>query len=166
MESCTGRSKRAVKENVQLMSSCACSQKANRDLMQSLKSCTDAMITTTNCITTISFSSCAEIKSNNSGSVSGNYQLYINNKIVTVYCHMGTLCGIDGGWTRLGNLDMTQPSSTCPSSLQLITQSNTRFCTKNKVGCQSIEAWLNARTLLQVFFFLFIYSCDYFRLQH
>ena len=136
MESCTGRSKRAVNENVQLMSSCACAQKANRDLMQSLKSCTDAMMTTSSCIA--SFSSCAEIKSYNPGSASGNYQLYINNKSVTVYCHMGTLCGIDEGWTRLGNLDMTQPSSTCPSSLQLITQSSTKICTKNKAGCKSV----------------------------
>uniref|UniRef100_A0A1X7URE2 GON domain-containing protein n=1 Tax=Amphimedon queenslandica TaxID=400682 RepID=A0A1X7URE2_AMPQE len=138
MESCTSRNKRAVYESVQLMSTCACAQKANRDLMQSLKSCNDAMIKTTSCIRSITYSSCAEIKRNISGSVSGNYQLYIDNKSVTVYCHMGALCGIDGGWTRLGNLDMTQPSSTCPSSLQLITQSKTRFCTKNKAGCQSI----------------------------
>uniref|UniRef100_A0A1X7TSD4 GON domain-containing protein n=1 Tax=Amphimedon queenslandica TaxID=400682 RepID=A0A1X7TSD4_AMPQE len=135
MESCTSRNKRAVYENVQLMSSCACSQKVNSDLIQSLKSCTDAIITTSSCMT---FSSCAEIKSNKPGSVSGNYQLQINNKSVTVYCHMGALCGIDGGWARLGKLDMTQSSSTCPSSLQLITQSNTRICTKNKVGCESI----------------------------
>ena len=136
MESCTGRNKRAVYENVQLMSSCGCSQKVNNDLVQSLKSCTEAMMTTISCKTT--FSSCAEIKSNNPGSASGNYQLHINNKSVTVYCHMEALCGIDGGWTRLGKLDMTRPSSTCPSSLQLISQSNTRICTKNKAGCQSI----------------------------
>ena len=136
MESCTSRNKRAVYENVQLMSSCGCSQKVNSDLIQSLKSCTDAIITTSSCMTT--FSSCAEVKSYNPKSVSGNYQLHINNKSVTVYCHMGALCGIDGGWARLGKLDMTQASSTCPSSLQLITQSNTRICTKNKAGCQSI----------------------------
>uniref|UniRef100_A0A1X7USB7 Thromboxane-A synthase n=1 Tax=Amphimedon queenslandica TaxID=400682 RepID=A0A1X7USB7_AMPQE len=136
MESCTGRNKRAVYESVQLMSTCACAQKANRDLMQSLKSCTDAMMTTTTCLA--SFSSCAEIKSYNPGSASGDYQLYINNKSVTVYCHMGALCGIDGGWTRLGKLDITQPSSTCPTSLQLITQSSTRICTKNQAGCKSI----------------------------
>ena len=136
MESCTSRNKRAVYENVQLMSSCGCSQKVNSDLIQSLKSCTDAIITSSSCMTT--FSSCAEVKSYNPKSVSGNYQLHINDKSVTVYCHMGALCGIDGGWARLGKLDMTQASSTCPSSLQLITQSNTRICTKNKAGCQSI----------------------------
>ena len=33
-----------------------------------------------------------------------------------VYCEMGTICG-SCGWTRVGQLDMTQPGSVCPTTL-------------------------------------------------
>uniref|UniRef100_A0A1X7SQG5 Uncharacterized protein n=1 Tax=Amphimedon queenslandica TaxID=400682 RepID=A0A1X7SQG5_AMPQE len=51
---------------------------------------------------------------------------------------MGTLCGVGGGWTRLGKLDMMVSSAKCPSSLHMVTQSGTRICTKNRAGCNSV----------------------------
>ena len=133
MESCTSRNKRAVEVNMQLMSSCACSDKVNNDLVQSLKSCTDAIVTSSNCKKI--YSSCAEIKQNNPNSASGTYEIVVNNRTLTVYCNMGTLCGVGGGWIRLGKFNVTESSTNCPSQLQLVTQSGTRLCSKNVVGC-------------------------------
>ena len=121
-------------ENMQLMSSSSWS--TNDQLMQSLKSCTDAISAYTTCKKT--YSSCADIKRDNPSSQSGTYQITINNHKIQVYCDMGTLCGIGGGWTRLGKLDMTESSAQCPSSLLMVTQSGTRICTKNRAGCHSI----------------------------
>uniref|UniRef100_A0A1X7UN91 Uncharacterized protein n=1 Tax=Amphimedon queenslandica TaxID=400682 RepID=A0A1X7UN91_AMPQE len=84
------------------------------------------------------YSSCAHIKRENPNSPSGTYLITINNCNTQVYCHMGSLCGIKGGWTRLGKLDMTKKSAKCPSSLCTVTQSGTRICTKNKAGCNSV----------------------------
>ena len=138
METCTSRNKRSVDVNMQLMSSCACSDKVNNDLIQSLKSCTDAIFTSSSCTTKKTYSSCAEIKRHNPRSASGYYSIVANSRNVSVYCHMGTLCGVGGGWTRLGKLDMTVRSSRCPSSLVQNTVSGTRLCTKNAAGCRSV----------------------------
>ena len=127
------RTKRAVEVNMQLMSSCACSDKVNKDLVQSLKSCTDAIVTSSNCKKI--YSSCAEIKQNNPNSASGTYEIVVNNRTLTIYCNMGTLCGVGGGWIRLGKFNVTEISTNCPSQLQLVTQSGTRLCSKNVVGC-------------------------------
>ena len=46
--------------------------------------------------------SCQEIKSKQSNSPSGVYLLATSSgKTNYVYCHMGELCGTEGGWTRL-----------------------------------------------------------------
>ena len=138
METCTSRNKRSVDVNMQLMSSCACSDKVNNDLIQSLKSCTDAIFTSSSCTTKKTYSSCAEIKRHNPRSASGYYSIVANSRNVSVYCHMGTLCGVGGGWARLGKLDMTVGSSRCPSTLVQNTVSGTRLCTKNANNCQSV----------------------------
>ena len=83
-------------------------------------------------------SSCAEIKRDNPSSASGIYSIKPNNRTISVYCHMGTLCGVRGGWTRLRKLNMTVNSTTCPSPLVLKTDSGTRLCTKNANNCQSV----------------------------
>ena len=144
METCTSRNKRSVDVHMQLISSCGCSDKMNNELIKSLKSCTDALFTSSSCTHTISrkkvkaYSSCAEIKRDKPRSASGYYKILVNNRNVSVYCHMGTLCGVGGGWTRLGKLDMTISSTRCPSTLILNTVSGTRLCTKNDNKCQSV----------------------------
>ena len=137
METCISRHKKSVDVNMQLMSSCACSGQANSNLIQSLKSCTDAILTSSSC-TSQNYSSCAEIKRYNPSSKSGTYRIVANNRNVNVYCHMGTLCGVGGGWTRLGKLDMTVKSTKCPPSLVQYTVSRIRICTKNAPGCRSV----------------------------
>ena len=51
--------------------------------------------------------SCQEIKNKQPNSPSGVYLLATNDGTQYVYCNMKELCGSEGGWTRLGYLDMT-----------------------------------------------------------
>ena len=46
-----------------------------------------------------------------------------------VYCDMeGSQCDGEGGWTRIGYLNMTQPGATCPTALVLQNYINTEVC--------------------------------------
>ena len=59
-----------------------------------------------------------------------------------VYCDMeGANCGGEGGWTRVFRLNMTDPSSQCPTGFSLTTQNGIRFCTRNNTaaGCTGIS---------------------------
>ena len=58
---------------------------------------------------------------------------------VRVYCDMTRLCGgVTGGWRRVAELDMTNSSHQCPSSLQQRTNSNKRTCGTPSPGCFSV----------------------------
>ena len=69
--------------------------------------------------TTVSHSSCQEVLSNNSSAHSGFYNINLTNgSTVSVYCDMeGVNCDGEGGWTRIGYLNMTEPDATCPDGL-------------------------------------------------
>ena len=59
-----------------------------------------------------------------------------------VYCDMeGANCGGEGGWTRVFRLNMTDPSSQCPTGFSLTTQNGIRFCTRSNTaaGCTGIN---------------------------
>ena len=59
-----------------------------------------------------------------------------------VYCDMeGANCGGEGGWTRVFRLNMTDPSSQCPTGFSLTTQNGIRFCTPSNTaaGCTGIN---------------------------
>ena len=61
-----------------------------------------------------------------------------NGSAVRVYCDMTRLCGgVTGGWRRVAELDMTNSSHQCPSSLQQRTDSNKRTCGIPQ-GCFSV----------------------------
>ena len=53
----------------------------------------------------------------------------------------GANCGGEGGWTRVFRLDMTDPSSQCPTGFSLTTQNGIRFCTRSNTaaGCTGIN---------------------------
>ena len=60
---------------------------------------------------------------------------------VRVYCDMTRSCGeVTGGWRRVAELDMTNSSHQCPSSLQQRNDSNKRTCgmPSNSNGCFSV----------------------------
>ena len=59
-----------------------------------------------------------------------------------VYCDMeGANCGGEGGWTRVFRLDMTDPSSQCPTGFSLTTQNGIRLCIRSNTaaGCTGIN---------------------------
>ena len=65
-------------------------------------------------------SSCSDISQD---SPSGEYwiQTCSRNSPVQVYCDMNrTCCSTTGGWTRVANLDMTDPSQLCPDGFRLV----------------------------------------------
>ena len=122
-----------INKFVRLMSSCECTNEVKQELLKSLKSCTKSLSLALNygC-------SCAAIKKKYPNSRSGYYRIKAGNRPVTMYCNMGTLCGIRGGWTRLGKLDMTEHSERCPVPFTYAKQGQTRLCGKNKRGCESL----------------------------
>ena len=86
--------------------------------------------------------SCAAVLLYDPSSPSGYYWVTSSNgSAVRVYCDMTRLCGgITGGWMRVGELDMTNSSTQCPSGLRQHTDSNIRTCTRNSnsSGCSSV----------------------------
>ena len=74
--------------------------------------------------------SCAAILRFFPSSPSGHYWIRSSNgSAVNVYCDMTRSCGgVTGGWMRAAELDMTNNSTQCPSTLTLRTDSMRRTC--------------------------------------
>ena len=93
---------------------------------------------------TLSPSSCRDINHILPNSPSGYYHVNIDQSI---YCNMGELCGEKGGWTRLGCLNMSDPTNNCPSNLEEILYSNhgIRTCRRSMpdAGCTSLNLSTN-----------------------
>ena len=87
--------------------------------------------------------SCQEIKSKQPNSPSGMYLLATpSGDINYVYCHMGELCGTEGGWTRLAYLDMSDSTENCPTGFKLYDSNGVRACgraTSSVGSCQSVQ---------------------------
>ena len=125
-----------IDDMIQLMSSCGCANRIKQKLIRTLRRFIRSLSNTMNCNPPPS--SCAAVKRRNPRSRSGYYCLQVGNRRVRMYCNMGTLCGRRGGWTRLGKLDMTKYYERCPSPFKYSKQGNTRICSKNKRGCESM----------------------------
>ncbi len=55
---------------------------------------------------------------------------------------METLCGADGGWTRLAHLDMTDTTESCPNGWRLFEVDGVRACGRANSGigsCSSVQ---------------------------
>ena len=63
--------------------------------------------------------SCSDILITNPDATSGYYNLIITNgSTISVYCDMeGSNCDGEGGWTRIGFINMSEPGTTCPTGL-------------------------------------------------
>ena len=87
--------------------------------------------------------SCQEIKSKQPNSPTGVYLLATSSgKTNYVYCHMGELCGTEGGWTRLAYLDMSDSTENCPTGFKLYESNGVRACgraTSSAGSCQSVQ---------------------------
>ena len=85
-------------------------------------------------------SSCREVPQD---SPTGEYwiQTSTTNSPVQVYCDMNrTCCSTTGGWTRVANLDMTDPNQQCPDGFRLVNRTTAplRTCGRYQpAGCVS-----------------------------
>ena len=78
--------------------------------------------------------SCSDIRQD---SPSGEYWIQANdiNYPVQVYCDMTRTYGnTTGGWTRVANLDMTDPNQQCPDELRLVTRNTAPLRTCGNPG--------------------------------
>ena len=87
--------------------------------------------------------SCQEIKNKQPNSVSGVYLLATpSGETNYVYCHMGELCGTEGGWARLAYLNMSDTTQNCPIGFRLYESNGVRACgraTSSGGSCQSVQ---------------------------
>ena len=99
-------------------------------------------------------SSCSDIPQ---GSQSGEYWIQTNNtnSPVQVYCDMDrTCCNTTGGWTRVANLDMTDPSQQCPNGFRLMNRTTAPLRTCGRpdsfLGCVSTTFPVNGMKYSQI----------------
>ena len=90
----------------------------------------------------IEFYSCSEVLENIPNAASGYYNIsQSNGSIVSVYCDMeGNNCDGNGGWMRIGYINMTEPGATCPQGLYNYTLGNKTLCDKSHAlgyGCSA-----------------------------
>ena len=86
------------------------------------------------------FTSCAEILKLSPISPSGYYYIRTSEGSVRIYCDMTRKCGgITGGWGRVYDLNLTDPSVQCPPNFSLVIRTNpVRSCSAGlSVGCSS-----------------------------
>ena len=93
--------------------------------------------------------SCKDIKAVQPNSPTGYYHVNSRN----IYCNMEMLCNMEGGWTRLAYLDMSDNAQNCPSGLQAWFTGGIRVCRRqgnNYVGCRSIKFPTNGISYTQI----------------
>ena len=80
--------------------------------------------------------SCQDIRNKQPSSPTGYY--HVNSRFI--YCNMEELCGIEGGWTRLAYLDMSDSTMSCPSGFRLYETGGVRACGRpvGEPSCASI----------------------------
>ena len=97
---------------------------------------------TTNIVPISELISCKEIKQRDPASQTGYYPMIADGKIFVMYCNMDTLCGSDGGWSRIGYLNMSSSHHQCPDKWDEYTKDTggIRTCRKKLagVGCDSV----------------------------
>ena len=85
--------------------------------------------------------SCKNIKQENPSSPTGFYpSIGLSGNMVNLYCNMGTLCGSDEGWTRIGYLDTSDYDQKCPPNFEEYTKDTggVRTCRRKTDGCNSV----------------------------
>ena len=88
--------------------------------------------------------SCSEIAELHPGLPSGYYVINHDGTAVEVFCDMDRVCGcnITGGWTRVANLNMSDPSQQCPGEWIMQTRSSEprRLCGRGSSGAGCLSA--------------------------
>ena len=121
-------------------------------LVRSLQECANAL-KPSQCIQPCPLpSSCKDIKENWPDSPPGYYHIG-GTKPSYIYCNMEELCGSNEGWTRVGYLDMSDPSEVCPTGFRLYQSNGVRACGRpdSSVGsCQSVQFPSNGISYSQI----------------
>ena len=73
------------------------------------------------------FDNCSQVFKENSSALSGYYTMRApNGSLISVYCDMeGSNSDGNGGWMRVGYINMSEPGATCPPELTLYQNNNT-----------------------------------------
>ena len=103
------------------------------DTLAEINSKIDAILEiVSSCCATGPYASCLEIYTAHPDAQSGEYVLVVNGSEVTVYCEMGTsgVCGGEGGWTRIANIDITAGDD-CPSGLFTSVRAGKELCDRD-----------------------------------
>ena len=100
-------------------------------------------------------SPCSQIIKKNLTSLSGYYNYkQPGGNTMHVYCNMeDIICGSQGGWTRVGYLNMSDPSEDCPSGFRLREFDGIRACARPHTSdgsCASIQFLTNDSIYSQV----------------
>ena len=91
--------------------------------------------------------SCADILNRNASSPSGYYWIGTQRDSSREYCNMTLSCGgVNGGWMRVAELDMTNSSHQCPSDLRQRTDLGKHSCgiNSNSGTCSSVTFPINS----------------------
>ena len=86
--------------------------------------------------------SCKNLKTLQPNGTSGWYMISnVFGQLSDQYCNMDLVgCGMEGGWIRVANLDMTQPNQQCPPGFRTITASGKKLCGRpGPAGCVSVK---------------------------
>lgn len=94
-------------ENIKTRAKVLSAQHLSTPVLLDLKSCLDTITNYPNTSTT-----------------TGYY--YINDTLL--YCEMEDLCDAEGGWTRIGHLDMMTNGEKCPDNMTLYESGNVKGC--------------------------------------
>ena len=82
--------------------------------------------------------SCGEIRNHWPNSPSGYYTVSTaNGETSPMYCHMEELCGTQGPWSRIGFLNMSDPTHQCPTGFSVYSSNGIKACGRSgsNSGC-------------------------------
>ena len=98
--------------------------------------------------------SCLEILQEYPASISGEY--WVTNsagEVVSVYCDMTLECGSSNvtGWTRVANINMSDPNQQCPGTEFVLRESPVRVCQRSvEYACNSASVGVQRITYSKV----------------
>ena len=128
-ESCHANELKELQSQMSSIESVVSSMQFNIEMLLERTNATYELIEENKARDVVHYNSCEAILNKLPNSPSGYYSLVdVNGTTHQVYCHMETLCGKGGGWTRIASLNMTDPNENCPAQFRLYSEGGVRAC--------------------------------------
>ena len=128
-ESCHADELKELQSQVSSIESTVSSMQSSIEMLLERTNATYELIKENRACDVVHYNSCEAVLNKLPNSPSGYYSLVdANGNIHQVYCHMETLCGKGGGWTRIASLNMKTSSENCPAQFRLYSQGGIRAC--------------------------------------